>query len=78
MAKLPNTLIIAFFLISACAPTKSSSPTGTAEAQPVATEPAVQVLTETDECVACHTDKERLIDTAASVVDTEGESKGVG
>ncbi len=78
MAKLPNTLLIAFFLISACAPVKTSSPTGAAEEQPVATEPAVQVRPETDECLACHTDKQRLIDTAKPAVEAEAESKGVG
>ena len=78
MAKLPNTLIIVFFLLSACVPVKTSSPTAQAEEQPVATEPAVAVQSETDECLACHTDKQRLIDTARPVVEAEAESKGVG
>jgi hypothetical protein len=78
MAKLPNTLIIALFLISACAPVKVSSPTATTEKQPVASEQVVEVQSETDECLACHTDKQRLIDTARPVVEAEAESKGVG
>lgn len=78
MAKLLNNLIIAFFLISACVPFKTSSPTAKAEEQPAATEPAVAVQSETDECLACHTDKQRLIDTARPVVEAEAESKGVG
>ena len=77
-SKLLSTLIVVFFLLSACAPAEPPSPTAAAEEKPVGTEAVAEVQPETDECVACHTDKERLIDTAAPEVDTEGESKGVG
>ena len=50
-----------------------ASPTQ-AESTPEATEPA-----DTDECLKCHTDKDRLIETADAVEPiAEGESKGVG
>jgi len=77
-SKLLSTLIVAFVLLSACAPAETPSPTATAEEKPVATEAVVEVQPEADECLACHTDKQRLIDTAAPVVEAEGESKGVG
>jgi hypothetical protein len=77
-SKLLGTLLVIFFLVSACAPAKTLSPTATTEEKPVETEAVAEVQPETDECVACHTDKERLIDTAAPVVEAEGESKGVG
>ncbi|MBN2043926.1 MAG: hypothetical protein JW757_02800 [Anaerolineales bacterium] len=31
-----------------------------------------------DECSTCHSDKERLIDTAAPVVEVEEENEGAG
>ena len=77
-SKLLSTLIVVFFLLSACAPAETPSPAAAAEEKPVGTEAVAEVQPETDECVACHTDKERLIDTAAPEVEAEGESKGVG
>lgn len=77
-SKLLSTLIIAFVLLSACAPTETPSPTATAEEKPVETEAIVEVQPEADECLACHTDKQRLIDTAEPVVEAESESSGVG
>jgi hypothetical protein len=78
-SKLLSTLIVVFFLLSACAPAaEAPSPTATAEEKPVETEAVAEVQPEADECLACHTDQQRLIDTAAPVVEAEGESKGVG
>lgn len=77
-SKFLNILIVAFFLLSACAKAGTPSPTATAEEKPVETEAVAEVKPGTDECVACHTDKQRLIDTAKPVVEAEGESKGVG
>jgi len=77
-SKLLCALVVGFFLLSACAPAETPSPTATAEENLVETETVVEVQPETDECVVCHTDKQRLIDTAAPVVETESESSGVG
>jgi hypothetical protein len=76
--KFASLLITFMFLLSACAPAVTSSPVGTET--PVETESATEVPTEAapSECLACHTDKQRLIDTAAPVVEAEAESKGVG
>jgi hypothetical protein len=77
-SKLLNVLIVGFFLLSACAPAETPSPTAEVEEKPVETEAVAEVQPETDECVACHTDKQLLIDTAAPVVEAESESSGVG
>jgi len=80
--KLYSLLLIAAFLLSACAPaatpTQPPAPTAPAMEKPVATEAVAEVAPEADECVACHTDKQRLIDTAKVVEAAESESKGVG
>jgi len=74
--KLLATLIVIVFLFSACAPATTPSPTATE--QPVETEAVVEVQPEADECLVCHTDKQRLIDTASQVEEDESESTGVG
>ncbi|MDX1377985.1 MAG: hypothetical protein R3307_03980 [Anaerolineales bacterium] len=77
-SKLASTLIIGMFLFSACSPATNPPPTATAEEMPVETETVVEIQPETDECLACHTDKQRLIDTASQVEESESESTGVG
>jgi hypothetical protein len=76
--KFASLLVTIIFLLSACAPAAAPSPIGTET--PVETEPTAEVPAEAaaSECLACHTDKQRLIDTAAPVVAAEAESKGVG
>lgn len=73
-------ILIGMFFITACAAaqagTVSESPT--AEEMPIATEAVAASGTEAEECIACHTDKQRLIDAAKPAEEAEAESKGVG
>ena len=77
--KILRFLIMAGFLLSACGNRQTTpTPSPTEAETPVETEAVAEVQPEADECLACHTDKQRLIDTAAPVVEAEGESNGVG
>ena len=58
---------------------ESSAPTESVEVSP--TEPVAEVQTEEaadSNCIACHMDKEQLINTADPVEEKESESSGEG
>ena len=62
-------------LLSSCS-TQPEAQTTITEIQPT---PSPTAVPEAGECLACHTDKQRLVDTAKpEEVDHEAESKGVG
>ena len=73
-------IVVALFALTACqtqSPTEAATPTNESTAEGdvevvALAEPAV------NECLNCHTDKQRLIDTGKPVVAAESESKGVG
>jgi hypothetical protein len=91
-AQLPFLLIALTFLagfLAACSsanrPNGADAPPGlepTAAVEAVVARPtetpAPAPTAEPDECVACHIDQQRLIDTADPVVEVEDESSGVG
>jgi hypothetical protein len=79
ITKLLSTLVVAVFVLSACGTQPATpTPTLTATEAPIETEIVVDIQPEADECLTCHTDKQRLIDTAKPEEVAESESKGVG
>lgn len=79
ITKLLSTLVVTVFVLSACGTQPATpTPTLTATEAPIETEAVVDVQPEADECLTCHTDKQRLIDTAKPEEVAESESKGVG
>ena len=70
-------LIVVLFALSSCA-TKSPTQTAAATEIPASEATATAAPVVVNECLNCHTEKQRLIDTAKPVVVAEAESKGVG
>ncbi len=81
-AKLAILLGLGMFILAACgaAVTQTAAPQPTEPAvQPASTLPPTATMAPVvDECLACHTDKDKLVSLAKPEEDKEGESKGVG
>ena len=75
-SKLVSTLVVIVFILSACAP--AATPSVIVTESPAETEAVVELQPEAGECLACHIDKQRLIDTAKPEVVVEKESSGAG
>ena len=75
--KIASLLIIALFALTACTSKSPAEGLTETDAPTVKATEATAALAN-NECLNCHTDKQRLIDTAKTEVEAEGESKGVG
>jgi hypothetical protein len=75
--KLYSPLLIAVIILSACAQTTTPSYPPVPDAI-LASNVAVGVQPQANECLACHTEKDRLIETAKPEEVVEKESSGAG
>ena len=79
------SLVMLVFIFAGCnaKPAIENSPSEPTIEEPVESSGTTLVLPTAvpevaDECTACHSDKDRLIDTASPVVEVEEESEGAG
>lgn len=76
---LTGTLIVLGLLLSGCSTKADALAEAEAATDTAVVEPSPTSVPEAGECLACHTDKQRLIDTAKPEKEGgESESKGVG
>ncbi|MCB0118439.1 MAG: hypothetical protein H6634_11990 [Anaerolineales bacterium] len=73
--KFIGIFLTGMLLLTAC---RAATETPTTSESPTETESIPTPIPEAGECLACHTDKQQLIDTAAPVEEAESESSGVG
>jgi hypothetical protein len=77
-------LMLVMLILSACSSESTSQPLSIQYSEELDTESVPTEVIPTSapdsaECMSCHTDKDRLIDTAAPIEEAgESESKGVG
>jgi hypothetical protein len=77
-------VLVTALLVNACGGPAAQTPeTETIAEVPVSTETQALILPTdvpvvVDECVACHSDKQRLIDTASPEEEVEEENEGAG
>ncbi len=72
-------LSLTALLLAACSPTSEPSPAPTVQEElPTAVSSPTATIPPVDYCLACHTDKDQLIDTAKPEEVVESESEGVG
>jgi len=77
-SKSAGILLVIVFVLSACAAKVPPSSSYQIEAMAVNVETVLKVQPEADECLACHSDKDRLIETAKPEEVVEKESSGAG